>query len=97
MTAGGIEFHPHFSFQEDNPLLKQQLTTLFIQEMAKRGCHMGMSFYMNASHGPAEVEQTLDAMRETLVLIHEALESGTVEGQLECELKTDTFARRMVQ
>ncbi|MDP7204969.1 MAG: aminotransferase class III-fold pyridoxal phosphate-dependent enzyme [Pirellulaceae bacterium] len=97
MTAGGIEFHPHFSFQEENPLLRQQLTTLFIQEMAKRGCHMGMSFYMNASHGPAEVEQTLGAMRETLVLIHEALESGTVEDQLECELKTDTFARRMVQ
>jgi hypothetical protein len=58
---------------------------------------MGMSFYMNASHGPAEVEQTLNAMRETLGLIQEAKESGTVEDRLECELKTDTFTRRMVQ
>ena len=97
MTAGGIEFHPHFAFQETDLLLKQQMTTLFIQEMAKRGCHMGMSFYMNASHGPAEVEQTLAAIRETLGLIHEARESGTVEDQLECELKTDTFTKRMVQ
>ena len=97
MTAGGVEFHPHFSFQEDDPLLKQQLTTLFIQEMAKRGCHMGMSFYLNASHGPAELDQTFAAMRETLELIREALDSGMVEDRLECELKTDTFARRMVQ
>jgi len=56
-----------------------------------------MSFYMNASHGPVEVEQTLAAMRETLGLIQEARESGTVEDRLECELKTDTFTRRMVQ
>jgi len=96
MTAGGVEFHPHFAFQVDDPELNGQLVTLFIQEMAKRGCHMGMSFYLNASHGEAEIGQTLDAMRDTLSIVHEAMQSGTVEDRLECKPMTDTFTRRLV-
>ena len=97
VTTGGVNFHPYFRIESDQEELQGQLVTLFIQEMAKRGCHMGSSFYLNASHGPSEVDQTISAMGEVFELLRAALDQGTVADLLECELKTDTFQRRMVQ
>lgn len=96
VTTGGVNFHPYFRLEAEDALLQQQLATLFIQEMAKRGCHMATSFYLNASHGPAEVDQTMAAIEEVFQLLQNALQQDRVADLLECELKTDTFQRRMV-
>ena len=60
----GIDVHPHLQFGVADPQLKSQVTTLYIQEMAKRGCHGYASFYLNAAQGDAELAQTIDAARE---------------------------------
>jgi glutamate-1-semialdehyde aminotransferase len=96
VRCGGIEVHPALQFETPDPLLKSQLATLFIQEMAKRGCHGYTSFYLNGAQGPAEVEQTVAAVREVFALMNEGLKTGNVGRMLECDLQQDAF-RRLVR
>lgn len=92
----GIDVHPHLHFGIADATLKSQVTTLYIQEMAKRGCHGYASFYLNAAQGAAELEQTVGSARETFTIIRDALETKTVEQRLECAIQQDAF-RRLVR
>ena len=96
ITCGGVRFHPSLRFDLDDAELKQKLSTLFIQEMARRGCHCSTSFYLNAAQGDDEVEQTIAAARETFSIMAEALKNSSVDNLLECEPKQDSF-RRLVR
>ncbi|HWL08623.1 MAG TPA: aminotransferase class III-fold pyridoxal phosphate-dependent enzyme, partial [Planctomicrobium sp.] len=92
----GIDVHPHLSFKVPEGPLQGEVSTLYIQEMAIRGCHGYTSFYLNAAQGDAELAQTVDAARETFVTIRDALEKGTVKSQLKCLPQQDVF-RRLVK
>ena len=76
--------------------MQAKLVTLYIQEMAKRGCHGYASFYLNAAQGSAEVEQTVEAARQVFALLADALEQRNVGERLECEPQQELF-RRLVQ
>ena len=92
----GIDAHPQLQFAISDPQLKSQVATLYIQEMAKRGCHGYASFYLNAAQGQAELAQTTEAARETFTIIRDALASGTVARRLEGAVQQDAF-RRLVR
>ena len=94
--CSGIDVHPHLDFRATDAQQKSQMTTLYIQEMAKRGCHGYASFYLNAAQGPAELEQTIDAAKAAFQIIRDALETNTIEQRLECDLQKDAF-RRLVR
>jgi glutamate-1-semialdehyde 2,1-aminomutase len=96
VRCGGLRVHPALQFQTDDAALKAKLTTLYIQEMAKRGCHGYASFYLNAAQGPDEVEQTVAAAREVFALLRRGWEQGSLDALLECDLSQDAF-RRLVQ
>ena len=96
VTCGGLALHPGLRFQTEDVTLKAKLGTLFIQEMAKRGCHGYTSFYLNAAQGPTELEQTVVAVRETFALMRDGLRNGTLDQLLECDLQQDAF-RRLVR
>lgn len=89
----GLAIHPQLVFDTNDSELQRKLATLYVQEMARRGCHGYPSFYLNAAQGPAEVEQTLAAARETFTIIAESLSSGTVDEQLQADLRDDPFRR----
>jgi len=89
----GVDYHPHLEFSVVDPDLKNKVGTLYVQEMAKRGCHGYTSFYINAAQGDDEVAQTADAAREVFTLIAEALESGTVDDRLEAQDRQEFFRR----
>jgi glutamate-1-semialdehyde 2,1-aminomutase len=89
----GLAVHPALQFETTDALTKARLSTLYIQEMAKRGCHGYTSFYLNVAQGPAEVEQTVAAARETFAIMHDALRQGNIEQWLECDLQQDAFHR----
>src|SRR5207253_6331588 len=89
VQCGGVTVHPGLRFEVDDSTLQAKLTTLYIQEMAKRGCHGYASFYLNAAQGPAEVEQTVQAAREVFGLIREGLDRGDIDRLLECDLTQD--------
>ena len=93
VSCGGLAVHPHLEFEADDPARQTLLATLYIQEMAKRGCHGYPSFYLNGAHQSAEVEQTVAAARETFALLAEGTEKGTLDELLECELRQDSFRR----
>jgi glutamate-1-semialdehyde 2,1-aminomutase len=91
--CGGLAVHPSLQFRVEDSVLKAKLATLFIQEMAKRGCHGYTSFYLNAAQGDAELKQTIDAARETFALMRKGLNTGTIDRLLECDLQQDVFHR----
>lgn len=94
-TCTGIDVHPAMQFSVPEHL-KSHVTTLYIQEMAKRGCHGYASFYLNGAQGEAELQQTTAAARETFSIIAQAVEDGNVAEKLECAIQTDAF-RRLVR
>lgn len=96
VKCSGLAVHPHLEFTSASPDLKPVLATLFIQEMAKRGCHGYASFYLNAAQGTAELEQTATAAREVFAIIRRAIDSGNAESCLECPRQQDAF-RRLVR
>ncbi len=96
VQCDGIDVHPHLHFHVADPRLRSQVATLYIQEMARRGCHGYPSFYLNAAQGSSELEQTVQAARETFTIIRDALTLGTVEQSLECAVQQDAF-RRLVR
>jgi glutamate-1-semialdehyde 2,1-aminomutase len=89
----GINVHPRLTFDIDDPALNRQVSTLFIQEMALRGCHGYTSFYTNAAQGDAEIEQTVAAAGETFAIIADGLNRGAVDDLLECDPRRDSFQR----
>ena len=96
VACTGIDVHPHLDFRVSDPLLRSQVTTLYIQEMAKRRCHGYSSFYLNAAQGDNELAETLTAARESFTIIRDALASGTIAQRLECAVQQDAF-RRLVR
>ena len=92
----GLSTHPLLEFQTDDPATKSKLTTLYIQEMAKRGCHGYAAFYLNAAQGQAEIEQTAAAAKEVFTLLKVGLDSRRLDALLECDLAQDAF-RRLVR
>lgn len=96
VSCCGVDVHPYLQFNVADEYLRSQVTTLYIQEMAKRGCHGYASFYLNAAQGEAELSQTLDAARATFAFIQDALETRTVAARLECAPQQDAF-RRLVR
>jgi len=96
VVCEGLSFHPHLTFHVDEPSLKAKVGTLYIQEMAKRGCHGYTSFYMNAAQGSAEIDQTVKAAHEVFALLAAALDGGNVDDLLECDTQQESF-RRLVR
>jgi glutamate-1-semialdehyde 2,1-aminomutase len=92
----GLSLHSHLEFPTDDPAIRTKLATLYVQEMAKRGCHGYPSFYLNAAQGNAELEQTAAAARETFTLLREGFERGTLDTLLECDVQQEAF-RRLVR
>ena len=95
-TCGGLSRHPYLQFPAEDPQTRMKLSTLYIQEMARRGCHGYASFYLNAAQGDAELRQTVTAARETFTILRDGLARGTLDSLLECDLAQDAF-RRLVR
>jgi len=95
-TCCGVDVHPHLDFQLEDPELSATTKTLYVQEMAKRGCHGNTAFYLNAAQGESELEQTAAAAREVFAILRDGLAAGTISGLLECAPQHDAF-RRLVR
>lgn len=60
----------------------QELSTLLRQEMIAHGVLFQSLFVMTPSHGQAEMTETVEAFRNALAVLHEAIEEGSVENHL---------------
>ncbi|NBY01933.1 MAG: aminotransferase class III-fold pyridoxal phosphate-dependent enzyme [Planctomycetes bacterium] len=89
----GNDVMPMLQFNVNDQILKNQVVTLYIQEMAKRGCHGYASFYLNAAQGESELGQTLQAAKESFIIIRDGLAKNRIPDLLECSVQKDAFKR----
>ena len=92
-VCAGLPTHPVLQYLEGALPHAAQLSTLYIQEMARRGCHGYAGFVLNTAQGAAELEQTVTAAREVFRVMTTALETGSLESAIECDLSRDAFRR----
>ncbi|UGT44522.1 glutamate-1-semialdehyde 2,1-aminomutase [Nocardia yamanashiensis] len=59
----------------------QPFRTLFLQELLERGV-LGQSFVTSAAHTGADIDHTLDAVRDAAAVYRKALDQGSVDGLL---------------
>jgi glutamate-1-semialdehyde 2,1-aminomutase len=70
-----------FSTRDADHKPSQAFRTLFLQEILRRGV-LGQSFVVSAAHTNSDIEETIDVVRQALVVYSRAIEAGTVEGLL---------------
>ena len=91
--CAGADWHPSLHFHVADPTLRQQVLTLYIQEMAKRGIIAPHAFYLNAAHSEEDVGQTVAAAQEAFTTIRVALDSNRVAERLEAQIVEEPFRR----
>ena len=89
----GVAAHPGIRINVANPDDAAKVSTLFVQENARRGVILAEGFMFNCAHGEAEVEQTAAVVRESFAIIAEGLDRGTLDELLECPIQEDLFRR----
>ena len=75
--------------------MRPKVTTLFIQEMARRGVHCNMGFKATLANTEEDIQITARAATEALDMIRTGLDRGTIDSLLQSDLKKEPF-RRMV-
>ena len=84
--------HPAITFDLPDPSLAPKVSTLFIQEMCKRGC-FGLSFISTLAHTDEDIQETVVATKASMEVIKSGLDSGDLDQLLECDTKADVFRR----
>jgi len=78
------------------PSLVRKLGALFAQEMAHRGILFNTHPVHSAAHNDSDLDKTLTATREALIVVRDALHTGRIDELLKVALDPPVF-RRLVQ
>jgi len=92
----GLHSNPTVSIDTPAGVDGRKISTLFIQEMARRGVHTAISFKATLAHTEADIVQTANAAREAFGVIKTGLENDTLDQLLVADLKKEPF-RRLVR
>ncbi|MEZ4620851.1 MAG: aminotransferase class III-fold pyridoxal phosphate-dependent enzyme [Caldilineaceae bacterium] len=92
----GLHSNPTVSIETPAGVDPRKISTLFIQEMARRGVHTYMSFKATLAHTADDIEQTAAAARAAFGVIKSGLENETLDQLLVADLKKEPF-RRLVR
>ncbi|MGD9497903.1 MAG: aspartate aminotransferase family protein [Armatimonadota bacterium] len=93
LKCHGYEPMSSQTIRYEDPRLSQDVWTLLLQEMAARGVLLrrGGLLFVTYSHRDEEVEETLAALDESLAVIAEAVDSGTVTERLRVTQVQESF------
>jgi len=89
----GLPPFPFVIFRHETPEVNNELSTLYMQEMARRGVFAIAVNYFCAEHTDADLDQVLTAAEETFGVLGQALGSGDVKSFLNCPVKQTGFRR----
>ena len=95
-TCSGLHVTPTISLDLPDGVDDRTVSTIFVQQMARRGVHCAMHFPATLAHTEEDIRQTAAAAAESLGVIKSGFDSGNLEGLLEVDLKQDPF-RRLVR
>ena len=92
----GLHTSPAVTLKTPDGVDPRKVSTLFIQEMARRGVHTYMNFKATLSHTEEDVRLTGEAAAESLRVVRGGLERGNLDELIEADLKKEPF-RRLVR
>ncbi len=92
----GLFSNPGVSLALPTGVDPRKVSTLFIQEMARRRIHTYMGFRATLAHGDREIEQTAEAAAAAFAVIKHGLEHDALDRLLVVDLKKEPF-RRLVR
>ena len=92
----GLYSNPTLSLELPEDVDRRKVSTLFIQEMAKRGIHTYMSFKATLAHTEEDIRLTAEAASQVLAIIKTGLDGDKLDDLLEADLKKEPF-RRLVR
>ena len=92
----GVAAHPGIRFNVEGAETAKKVSTLFIQENARRGLILSTGFFFNCAHDDAALDRTEAVVRESFAVVKDGLENDRLDELLECEMQENSF-RRMVR
>ncbi len=92
----GHAAHPGIRFHIDDAETLKKVSTLFVQENAKRGLILSTGFFFNMAHDDAALDHTEQVVYETFGIIKEGLDGRRLDDLIEGALQEDSF-RRLVR
>jgi glutamate-1-semialdehyde aminotransferase len=92
----GLYANPVLSLKPPAGVDPRKISTLFIQEMARRGVHTYMSFKATLAHTEEDIRITGLAAAEALRVIKSGLDNGNLDELIVADLKKEPF-RRLVR
>jgi glutamate-1-semialdehyde 2,1-aminomutase len=91
----GFQTSPAIALDLPDEDLGRKVSTLFVQEMARRGIYCHMGFMPTLAHTEEDIRLTAEAAKQTLEVIKSGLESGDLDRLIVSELKQDPFRRQV--
>ena len=92
----GLHTNPSVTVKAPDGVDASKISTLFIQEMARRGVHTYMSFKATLAHSDEDIRLTGEAASEALQVVRAGLERGNLDDLITADLKKEPF-RRLVR
>ena len=92
----GLHTNPAIELELPEEVDGRKVSTLFLQEMARRGVHCYMGFKATLAHTQEDIDQTATAAAESLGIIKGGLHDGNLDQLLVADLKREPF-RRLVR
>ena len=83
-------------FPTSGQITPRQQSTLYIQEMARRGIFCGSGFNLCLAHQEKELDTVLAGADESLAVIRKAIDDGDITKYLTAEEQRPLFQHRMV-
>jgi glutamate-1-semialdehyde 2,1-aminomutase len=92
----GLHINPAITLKLPPGVDSRTVSTLFIQEMARRGVHCYMSFRATLAHTADDIAQTAAAATGALRVIKSGLDHDNLDSLLAADLKKEPFRRLVV-
>ncbi len=89
----GVAAHPGIRIRVEDPEAAKKVSTLFIQENARRGVILASGFFFNCAHDQAAVDKTAAVVEESFAVIKDGLEQDRLDDLLETPIQEDLFRR----
>ena len=87
------DFKPLITFKLNYGKNNSIITTLFIQEMLKRGYLASTSIYLSLAHNNKIIDDYLDNVDEVFKIISDAIKNNSLSVLLETKERSDSFTR----
>ena len=91
----GLHSNPAVTLATPDGVDPGKVSTLFIQEMARRGIHTYMSFKATLAHTDEDIRLTANAATESFQVIQSGLQQGNLDDLLIADLKKEPFRRQV--